>query len=128
VTHTWRAQDAGVRRTWAETLQVLRASVAQTHPHQQPERRMKSISILACALLLGACSEAPVMHSSFNDDSRSFYGYNRSFNGDGSPFYGTSYQFGPTSISDPRMRQPSFYMDGEDSIPWLKAVPQTNNR
>jgi hypothetical protein len=73
---------------------------------------MKSLSILASVLLLGACSEAPVMHSSSTGYSSSFNGY--------------SYQFGPTSIDDPRMRHPSFYMDGDDSIPWLKAVPQTN--
>jgi hypothetical protein len=73
---------------------------------------MKSLSILACALLLGACSEVPVMHSSSSGYSSSFNGYR--------------YQFGPTSIDDPRMRQPSFYMDGDDSIPWLKAVPQNN--
>ena len=89
---------------------------------------MKSLSILACALLLGACSGAPVMHSSFNDDSRSFYGISRSFGSDSNSYYGTGYQLGPTSISDPRMRQRSYYMDGDDSIPWLNAVPQTNNR
>jgi len=73
---------------------------------------MKSLSTLACVLLLGACSEAPVMHSS---------------SGYGSSFNGYSYQYGPTSIDDPRLKQPSFYMDGDDSIPWMKAaVPQTN--
>jgi len=72
---------------------------------------MKSLPIVAWALFLGACSEAPVMRSSF-DYSSSFNGY--------------TYQSAPTSIDDPRMRQPSFYMDGNDSIPWLKVVPQSN--
>jgi len=76
---------------------------------------MRSLSILACVLFLGACSEAPVMHSSST-------GYSSSFNG-----YSYQYQSGPTSIDDPRMRQPSFDMDGDDSVPWMKAaVPQTN--
>jgi hypothetical protein len=74
---------------------------------------MKLSSMLVCVLLLGACSEAPVTHSS----STGTYG---------SSFNGYSYQPGPTSIDDPRMRQPGFYMDGDDSIPWLKAVPQSN--
>lgn len=43
-----------------------------------------------------------------------------------SSFNGYTYQYAPTSINDPRMRQPSFYMDGEDSVPWLKALPQNN--
>jgi hypothetical protein len=79
---------------------------------------MKSLSILTCVLLLGACSEAPVMASAPVTHSSST-GYSSSFNG-----YG--YQFGPTSIDDPRMRHTSFYMDGDDSIPWLKALPQNN--
>lgn len=74
---------------------------------------MKSLSILAFVLFLGACSETPVAQSSF--------GYSSSFSG-----YG--YRLDPMSIDDPRMKQPSFYMDGEDSIPWLNAVPQSNNR
>lgn len=68
---------------------------------------MKLFSILACALLLGACSEAPVTHGSSMGYSSSFNGYN--------------YQYRPTSMDDPR-----FYMDEDDSIPWLKAVPQNN--
>jgi hypothetical protein len=75
---------------------------------------MKSLSILACVLLLGACSSAPVVQSSWSD-------YGSSYSGDNS-------LYGPTSIDDPRMRHPAFYMDGDDSIPWLKAVPQYNNR
>jgi hypothetical protein len=73
---------------------------------------MKSLSIIACVLLLGGCSEAPVVDTSTT-------GYGSSFNG-------YRYQLEPTSIDDPRMRQPSFYMDGDDSVPWLKAVPQNN--
>lgn len=74
---------------------------------------MKSLWILCCALLLNACSEAPVTHSSSSGSSSSFNGY--------------GYQYGPTSVDDPRLKQPSFYMDESDSIPWLNnAVPYSN--
>jgi hypothetical protein len=87
----------------------------------KPEKRMKSLSILACVLFLGGCSEAPVIDSATTGHSATT-GYRSSFNG----YRYQLYQFGPTSVDDPRMRQPSFYMDGDDSVPWLKALPQNN--
>lgn len=66
---------------------------------------MKALLMLGCTCLLCACSGAPVMHTTFNG-----YGYSSA----------------PTSASDPRLRQPRFYMDESESFPWLKAEPQSN--
>jgi hypothetical protein len=67
---------------------------------------MKPILIVSCALLLGACSGTPVLQSSFN---------------------GYSTSMGPTSASDPRLKQPRFYMDEGDSLPpSLKVAPMSN--
>ena len=69
------------------------------------ESRMKAFLILGCTCLLCACSAAPVMHTSIN---------------------GYTYSSDPTSANDPRLRQPHFYMDESNSLPWLKAEPQAN--
>ena len=61
---------------------------------------MKALLIVGLTCLLCACSSAPVMHTSING-----YGY--------SP--------GPTSINDPRMLEPRFYMDEGDLPAWVRA-------
>ena len=67
---------------------------------------MKPMLIVSCALLLSACSGTPVLQSSFN---------------------GYGYSMGPTNATDPRLRQPHFYMDEVDSLPpSLKVAPQSN--
>jgi hypothetical protein len=68
---------------------------------------MKPLLIVTAALLLCSCSAVPVMHTSING-----YGYSSA----------------PTSISDPRMRSPQFYMDESDSPPWLRADAPRNNK
>jgi hypothetical protein len=69
------------------------------------ESFMKALLIVGLTCLLCACSAAPVMHTSIN---------------------GYSYSSGPTSIDDPRMLEPHFYMDESDTPAWLKAAPQSN--
>jgi hypothetical protein len=69
------------------------------------EGSMKLLLSVASACLLCSCSSAPVMQSSIND-----YGYS----------------LAPTSASDARLHRPQFYMDESESMPWLKAAPQTN--
>ena len=68
---------------------------------------MKVGLVVVSTLLLGACSGAPVVHSSFNG-----YGFA------GAP--------SPSVSSDPRLAQPRFYMDDDSTPAWLKAAPQTN--
>jgi hypothetical protein len=67
---------------------------------------MKLIPVLAVALLLSACASAPQIQSDFA---------------------GAPNAFGPTNASDPRLRQPRFYMDDSDSLPaWTRVAPLTN--
>jgi hypothetical protein len=69
------------------------------------ERLMKVLLSVASACLLCSCSSAPVMQSSIN---------------------GYGYSLAPTNASDSRLHRPQFYMDEGESMPWLKAAPQTN--
>jgi hypothetical protein len=42
-------------------------------------------------------------------------------------YSGSFYMSGPTSINDPRMHSPQFYMDDADGLPaWTRAVPASN--
>jgi len=66
---------------------------------------MKAVLLVACLGLLCSCSSTPVMQSSIN---------------------GYRFSSAPTSASDPRLQRPQFYMDESESMPWLKAAPQTN--
>jgi NADH:ubiquinone oxidoreductase subunit 3 (subunit A) len=67
---------------------------------------MKSPVMIACMLVLCACSVAPTMQSSINAD----------------PF-----SSGPTSVRDSRLQHPQYYMTESDSMPWLRAdAPRTN--
>ena len=81
-----------------------RANSVPHHP-RLPENFMKSLALFACVWLLSSCSSAPVMQTSVNG-----YGFSSA----------------PTSASDPRLRQPRFYMDERDSMPWLNAAPRNN--
>jgi hypothetical protein len=70
------------------------------------ESTMKLFLALAAALLLSSCASAPQMHSDFAAAPDAY---------------------GPTSTSDPRLRQPRFYMNDSDDLPaWTKAAPLTN--
>ena len=55
---------------------------------------MKSWFCVFLALLLCSCAAAPALQTSFN---------------------GNTYASGPTSINDPRLRSPQFYMDDDKS-------------
>ena len=67
---------------------------------------MKSLLLIACTLLLGACSVAPTVQSSIN---------------------GNAFSSGPSSAHDSRLSHPQHYMNDSDSMPWLQAdAPRTN--
>ena len=68
---------------------------------------MKSLIIVASALLLGACAGAPMVQTSFD---------------------GYGLQSAPTRIDDPRMQRPQFYMNDEDGMAWTRAAGPRDNR
>jgi hypothetical protein len=62
---------------------------------------MKTLLSVLSLLLLCSCAAAPTLHTSVN---------------------GNTFASGPTSIDDPRLRSPQFYMDDDKS-----PVPQTGS-
>jgi len=67
---------------------------------------MKHLACAICALLLAACSSMPAVQMSYGD--------------------GTGPQLDPTNPNDPRYHQRAFYVDGDSTPAWMKAVPHNN--
>jgi len=64
---------------------------------------MKSCFVVAAVLLLSACASGPPQfHAQFS---------------------GASEWMGPTSIDDPRLMNPRFYMDDDNLPAWTRAAP-----
>ena len=63
---------------------------------------MKTVLVIACALLLCACSTAPTVSSSFA---------------------GQRWTSGPTSANDPRLAHSYFYRDDVDNGWWTHGTP-----
>jgi hypothetical protein len=64
---------------------------------------MKALLSAISVLLLCSCAAVPTLQTSFN---------------------GTSYTSGPTSVNDPRLHSPQFYMDDDKSPMERAAAPQ----